>query len=187
MFLLAVAAIGGAAVLAFANLAAAARLAEPAVATETVVALLTGIAAVVAAFHLSLPDRSPRWALLPLPPALAWVASSGAECYADWVRNGAEGWEFGATFVCFRFIVAAGLPLGIALTFALRRAKPLEPVRVAAIGGLGVAALAAVLLQFFHPFDITFIDLGAHAAAIAVVVGVTSLTARLTERRGAAA
>jgi hypothetical protein len=36
--------------------------------------------------------------------------------------------------------------------------------------GLGVAALSAAILQFFHPFNITVMDLAAHLAAIALVV-----------------
>ena len=41
---------------------------------------------------------------------------------------------------------------------------------MAAFGTLGVAATAATLLQFFHPFDVTVIDLGFHVAAIALVM-----------------
>jgi hypothetical protein len=33
-----------------------------------------------------------------------------------------------------------------------------------------VASAAATLLQFFHPFDITLLDLGFHLAAVAFVV-----------------
>ena len=46
------------------------------------------------------------------------------------------------------------------------------------MGGLAAAALAAGLLEFFHPFDITIIDLAAHFVAVAVVVGVASLFGR---------
>jgi hypothetical protein len=69
----------------------------------------------------------------------------------------------------------------------LRRAAPLAPVRVAAVGGLGVAAIAACLLQFFHPFDVTLLDLSVHAVAIAIVIAVASLCARWPDRREARA
>ena len=36
-------------------------------------------------------------------------------------------------------------------------------------GGLGAASLAAFLLQFFHPFDVTFMDLAVHAFAVTLV------------------
>jgi hypothetical protein len=41
---------------------------------------------------------------------------------------------------------------------------------VAALGTLGVAATSAFILQFFHPFDVTAIDLALHLAAVALVI-----------------
>jgi hypothetical protein len=41
-----------------------------------------------------------------------------------------------------------------------------------------VASLAAFLLQFFHPFDVTFIDLGLHLAAVATVIVLARAAAR---------
>jgi hypothetical protein len=46
------------------------------------------------------------------------------------------------------------------------------------MAGLGVASLAAFLLQFFHPFDVTVIDLGLHLAGIATVVILARAAAR---------
>ena len=40
---------------------------------------------------------------------------------------------------------------------------------MALCGALGVAALAAFILQFFHPFDVTVIDLALHLAALATI------------------
>jgi hypothetical protein len=60
--------------------------------------------------------------------------------------------------------------LALSLIVLLRRAAPLAPVRVAAMGALGVAALAAAALQFFHPFEVIFMDLGVHLGAVALVV-----------------
>jgi len=144
---------------------------------------VTGIAAVLAAFELSLPDRAPAWALLPLPPLAAWIATSGYNCYRHWITFGPDGWELGESTHCFRFILSVSVPLGVTLWLLLRQARPLAPVRVAAVGGLGIAALAATLLQFFHPFDVTLMDLSVHAVAIAIVIAVSSLCARWSERR----
>src|SRR5262249_9638186 len=130
--------------------------------------LLTGIAAVLAAFELSLPDRRSGWALLPIPPLLLWVASSGYACYSHWIVLGPRVW-----WMCVRGPCVPVHPL------VRRRAQPLAPARVAALGGLGVAALAAFLLQFFHPFDVTFMDLAIHGLAVGIVVGVASLGSRL--------
>ena len=187
LWLLAVAAVAAAAILLFADLAiVAVRLHDPKLVIEMIATLLTGIAAVVAAFHLSLPDRSPTWALLPLPFLAAWIASSGYSCYRHWLSFGPGGWEIGESAQCFRFILAISLPLGISLLLLLRRAAPLTPVRVAAIAGLGIAAIAAFVLQFFHPFDVTFMDLAVHLVAVTIVVAAASLVERAAQRRAAA-
>lgn len=175
LWLLAAAGIGCLAILLFANLPLFAdRIAGPALAVEWAATLITGAAAVLAAFQLSLPDRSPAWALLPVPPLAVWIASSGYNCYRHWITAGPTGWELGESVNCLLFILAVSLPLALSLLLALRRARPLEPVRVAATGALGVAALAAAALQFFHPFDVTFIDLGVHLGTIALVVAAVS-------------
>ncbi len=183
LWLLTVAALGAVAILLFSDLGVfARRAADPKLRLELIGTALTGILAVVAAFELSLPDRTPAWALLPLPPLLLWIASSGYACYRHWIVLGPGGWEIGESAHCFRFILAISVPLGVSLVLLLRRAHPLTPGRVAAVGGLGVAAIAAFLLQFFHPFDVTFMDLGIHGAAVAIVVGVVSMGARLSPR-----
>lgn len=138
--------------------------------TELVATILTGITAAIAAFQLSLPDRSPRWLLLPLAPLAIWIASSGYSCYRQWLAFGADGWYIGDSANCIMFILVASLPLGASIFFLLRRASPLSPLPVAAMGGLAAAAMAAFALQFFHPFDVTFMDLGVHAAAITIVI-----------------
>ena len=175
LWLLVVAALGAIAIFLFSNLGVFMRRAQdPKLVLELIGTLLTGITAVIAAFHISLPDRSPAWALLPLPPLALWVASSGYSCYRHWITLGPGGWTLGEGADCFRFILGASVPLGISLLVLLRRTRPLAPVRVAAVGGLGVAGLAAFLLQFFHPFDVTFMDLTVHLTAVGVVVAAAS-------------
>jgi hypothetical protein len=70
------------------------------------------------------------------------------------------------------------VPLALFLYVVLRRARPLQPLPVAVTAALGVAALAAFVLQFFHPFDSTVIDLTMHAAAVLVVVGLAAAARR---------
>ena len=132
--------------------------------------LTTGCLAVLAAFHLSLPDRPLAWALLPLPSLGLWLVGSGTSCYRQWLIDRDGAWALGDSGHCFLFILAVGLPLGAMLLVALRRARPIAPLRVAITGGLGAAALAAFLLQFFHPFDVTLMDLTVHALAVAIIV-----------------
>jgi hypothetical protein len=154
------------------------KCADPKFVLELIGTVLTGIAAVVAAFYLSLPDRSGLWALLPLPPLALWLASSGYNCYREWITVGANGWSLGESSHCFGTILGFSIPLGIALFLVLRRARPIAPVPAAALGGLGIAGISAFLLQFNHPVDASFLDLGLHAAAIAIVVIASALAGR---------
>jgi hypothetical protein len=147
-------------------------------ALECAATLLTGITAVVAAFYLSLPDRSPLWRYAPLPPLLVWLTSSGAGCLQHGLGLGPPGQRFGESPGCFVFIVGASVPLAVVLYAVLRRSRPLEPLPVAIMGALGVAALAAFVLQFFHGFDTTVIDLAFHLAALGTVLAFANVAQR---------
>jgi hypothetical protein len=179
-----VALLGAAFVFAFSDFATFSRRAsDPKLAIELIGTLLTGVLAVIAAFELSIPDRPLTWAFLPAPTFLLWLGSSGYSCWRQIVVRGPNGWRAGEGADCFAWIVAFGVPLAVTLFMLLRKSHPLAPGPVAALAGLGVASLAAFLLQFFHPFDVTFIDLGLHLAAVATVV----IIARVAARPGLAA
>jgi hypothetical protein len=149
-------------------------------ALEMTAMLATGVLAIVAAFMASVPGRSRHWLLAPVAPFIAWMLFSGAGCYRDFVRTGLSGLEMGHSLDCLIFIVGVSLPLGATLVWLLSRARPIDPLPVAMLGGLGTAAIAAFILQFFHPFAVTFVDLAIHLVAIAAVVGVTALLNRRT-------
>jgi hypothetical protein len=151
-----------------------ARARDPRQMIELAATLATGILAILAAFEMSLPDRSRAWALLPAPALGVWVATAGLGCLASWVRGTPT--DMIETGECFTIIVATSLPLGLVLSWMLLRAKPLAPAAVAAMGGLGVAGIAAFLLQFFHPFDVTVIDLAVHAVAVGLVIVVSAVS-----------
>jgi hypothetical protein len=144
------------------------RMQVPRIALECVGSSLTALTAVFAAFELSVPGRSSRWAWLPLLPFLLWLGASGVGC----LHNGSGLHETpGAEGIpCFIFIAGVSVPLALALFWMLRRARPIAPLPVAIFGTLGVAAAAASLLQFFHPFDITVLDLAFHLAAVGFVI-----------------
>jgi hypothetical protein len=179
IWLATVAVVSGAAILLFADLkTAAARFQHARVAVEVLSTLLTGVAGVVAAFHLSLPDRSRAWALLPLPAAVAWLAASGLGCWQAWIARGPTGLKAGQSLHCFVLIVAMSVPVAGFLLWSLAKSRPLQPVSTASVGGLGAAALCAFLLQFFHPFEVTLVDLAYHLAAVGLVVSVASVLGR---------
>jgi hypothetical protein len=149
------------------------RIGSPRVLLECIATLLTAITGIIAAFELSVPGRSPRWALLPAAPFLLWLASSGLGC----LQNGLGG-SARESLHCFVFIAAVSVPLAASLLWMLRRARPIAPLPVAAVGALGAAATAAFVLEFFHPFDVTVIDLALHLAAVALVIAVLTFLRR---------
>jgi hypothetical protein len=131
---------------------------------------LTAVLAAVAAFELSLPDAPRAWALLPLPAALLWVGASGFGCLRVWIAPQSHVAVMSEARDCLMFIVFLSVPLSVLLLLMLRRAYPLYPGLTATIGGLSVAAAAATLLNFFHPYDAAATDLVVHAVAVALVV-----------------
>lgn len=133
-------------------------------------AILTSITAAWTAFLFNLPDRTRAWALLPMPPMALWVGASGMGCLREWSLP-----EFGEIpahemIDCFAIIVAVSIPLSVMMLFTLRRGYSLMPRAVLVFAGLSVAAAASVILQLFHPFDATAIDLAVHFLAIMIVV-----------------
>ena len=119
---------------------------------ETGAMLATAILALCGAFALSVPGGSRAWLAAPLPTFLMWIGLSGAGCYDLMLRRGLGGWGAVGDGDCFLFLLAASLAVGVPVLWLLSRARPIEPLAVATLGGLGVAATAAALLQFFHPY-----------------------------------
>ena len=141
---------------------------------------MTAILAAIAAFELSLPDASRAWAALPLPAALLWVGASGLGCLRDFIAPQSHVAVMSEMGDCLMFIVFLSVPLSALLFAMLRRGYPLYPGLTAVIGGLAVAAAAASLLNFFHPYDAAATDLLVHAVAVAVVIaGIRALSGRI--------
>lgn len=130
-------------------------------------ALLTGVAAAFAAFQLALPDRSPRWAVLPLPFAALWVSGLGLGCLRDLAEQGSLA--LGTSFGCTRFILGFGIPMTAVMLWMTRHAAPIRPGPVAALGGLAAAALASVGLSLVHHLDAAAMVLIWHGGSIALV------------------
>ena len=63
--------------------------------------ILTGACAAIAAFMLSLPDRSRLWPLLPVPALCAWLSAVGDQCLTDWIALDPGGMRLGETARCF--------------------------------------------------------------------------------------
>ena len=130
----------------------------------------TAMLGAVAVFHLCLPDGKSRWALLPLPGLALWIAGTGMGCFRSWVIPGLEPATLVEARTCFGFITLLSVPLSAMTILMVRRGYPLRPNLAAATGGLAVAAAAATLLNFFHPYDVGVTDIVVHVVAISLVV-----------------
>lgn len=162
----------------------AARLAVGFNLPQILAATATGILAAFAAFQLSLPERDRRWALLPVPTAIAWLATMGWGCLQDVARLGPEALRVGVSLPCLAFIVGLGMPLTVAMLWLARHAAWLRPGPVAALGGLSAAALASVGLSLIHHLDAAAMVLAWHGLSVLVVAGLASSLGPRLMRRG---
>jgi hypothetical protein len=131
---------------------------------------LTGILAAVAAFLVSLPDRSHWWILLPVPTLVVWIVTIGQQCLTNWVATGTDGMGFGETAECFATLGLTGLPLSLAMAAMLRYSAPLRPANVILLGSLAVAGMTATALSLFHPLDATVMILMFNLGAAVLIV-----------------
>jgi hypothetical protein len=154
------------------------RLHEPRFAAGLAGSLLTGILAAIAAFFLSLPDRSRLWLLLPAPALALWVVTIGYGCMTDWVDIGPDGVRLGSTLECFATLMIASLPLSAALLVMLRHAARLHPTMVGVMGGLATAGIAATALSLFHEIDATVMVLIWNLGAAALIVALGGILGR---------
>lgn len=140
--------------------------------------LATGITAVVAAFQLSLPDRSRLWRLLPVPASVLWLLTLGYGCFTDWVEYGPDGFVAGHSFKCLTTIIGTSVPLGLGLAWMLRHAGASRPVDTIVIAALGMAALSATGLSLYHDLDATLMIIVWHVVIASLVVAISRLRAR---------
>jgi hypothetical protein len=154
------------------------RLQQPTFVVSIAASLLTGILAAVAAFLVSLPDRSRAWLLLPLPALLVWISTIGYGCLTNWVDVEAGSLRLGEAARCFATLVLTGVPLSLLMFVMLRHAVPLRPSVVALTGSLAVAAITASALSLFHEFDATVMILIWNLGVAALLVGLGALLGR---------
>jgi hypothetical protein len=115
--------------------------------------------AAIAAFFVSLPDRSRLWLLLPVPTLVLWVSTIGYGCVTAWVGLGPDGIRLRDVAECFATLVLTSIPISAAMLLMLRHAAALRPTVVIMMGSLAVAALTATGLLIFHSLDATIMIL----------------------------
>ena len=154
------------------------RLRQPTFVGALAGALLTSVLAAVAAFHLSLPDRSRLWLLLPVPALVLWISTIGYGCLTDWLSVTPDGVRLGTTLECFATLVLASFPVSLALLVMLRHAARLYPTTVAMMGGLASAGIAATALSLFHELDASVMVLLWNLGTAALMVGLGGIFGR---------
>jgi hypothetical protein len=154
------------------------RLRDPVFAAGIARAALTGVLAAVAAFLVSLPDRSRLWLLLPAPAVVLWLTNIGYQCLGDWVSFGPEGVSIGEATRCLATLVLTSLPLSLAMLVMLRYAAPLRPTAVTCMGSLSVAAITATALSLFHSGDATLMIIMFNIGTATMFVGLGGLFGR---------
>jgi hypothetical protein len=110
---------------------------------------LTGVTAAVAAFQVSLPDRSRHWLWLPVVPILLWGTGFAVSCLSN------PGDIVGSLALlpesaCLATIVLTSAALIIVLLPMLRRVKTLRPRLTAWLGCLAVAGFADTAHLLVH-------------------------------------
>jgi hypothetical protein len=147
------------------------RLHQPAFVVGQVAALATGVFAALAAFMISLPDRSRWWLLLPAPMLAVWVSTIGYGCLTDWVSVGPQGIQIGETVRCFATLLLTSVPLSLAMLVMLRYAALLRAEAVAMTAGLAVAAMTTTALSLLHDLDATAMILMWNAGIVTLIAG----------------
>lgn len=154
------------------------KLCEPTFLIQLAASLLTGVTAAITAFHISLPDRSRAWLLLPLPTLLLWISSIGYSCLTNWVASVAGDPMLDESLRCFETVVLTSVPLSLMLLIMLRHAGPIRPVATAGVGALAVAALAATALSLLHDIDATTMVLIWNFGTVGLFVTIGSALSR---------
>ena len=146
------------------------RLRERAFRTSLATAVLTGALAAVAAFTVSLPDRSRLWLLLPAPALLAWIGTVTLGCLGNWITLDPAAMQMGEVARCFATLLLSGVPLSAAMFWLLRRTARLRPAGAVLAGAVSVAALTAAALSLLHAFDASLMVLAWNFGAAALVI-----------------
>lgn len=147
---------------------------------EMLAAAATGVLALVAAFHVGMPGRSWKWALLPLPTLAIWIAN---QCMGVAQQVHVHGTAFASTDLaagleCAGTILLVGVPLALASLWLLRHAAAVRPVSTTMLAVLGNTALVAAVVSMIHGPETALMMAFSHVGLVIVLL----LAARLFGR-----
>jgi hypothetical protein len=154
------------------------RMQDAVFAINMISSLLTGVLATIATFFASLPDRSRRWLLLPVPPLVVWLSTIGYQCFAGWVPVPPGAITVEAASGCLATLVLTSLPLSLLMLAMLRYTAALRPTSVILMGSLAVSAITATALSMFHPLDATAMILGWNLGTAVLFLGGAAIFSR---------
>ncbi|MBV1707339.1 MAG: DUF1109 family protein [Hyphomicrobiales bacterium] len=140
--------------------------------------VLTALGGTLAAFMLSLPDRSRRWLAAPVPGLVLWLASMGAQCASGWVTMAGSDMSQDPVLRCLATLLLASLPLSLSLVLLLRHVRLLAPLPVALSAAASVAAMAALALTLCHAIDASLMILAFNLGTLLVAGSVAAVLAR---------
>jgi hypothetical protein len=152
-----------------------AHLRQPVFLLSLAAALATGILAAIAAFMISIPDRSPWWGLLPAPALAVWLSTIGYGCLTGWVSMDPAGIHWGETARCFATLLLTSAPLSLAMLVMLRYAVLMRTQVVTAMGALAVAAMTSFALALDHDLDATVMILLWNLGTAALITAIGGL------------
>jgi hypothetical protein len=138
---------------------------------------LTGVTAALAAFHISLPDRSRRWLWLPLAPVLLWGTGFAVTCFTN-PGDIPGSLALLPESACLMTIVATSAGLIAVLLPMLRRVKTLRPNLTAWLGCLAVAGFADTAHLLVHTEQDSLIALTVNLVPCLVLVVFGGLAGR---------
>ena len=123
-----------------------------------------------------MPGRSPGWAWLALPPALAWFAGMGwgclAEARAGTLAFGLESWH------CALMITVVSTPMLLVMLLLVRHAGVLRPVPTAALAVLSAAGLSSAAVSLVHGQESAALTLLWHGGAVLLLCALAALSGR---------
>jgi hypothetical protein len=151
---------------------------DPAYWVQLAGAWLTGAAATLAAFEVSLPDRPRAWLLLPLPGAVLWLSGFAVGCLGHWIAIPPGAPIAHDSMRCLETIIMASVPMAVVLWLMLRRARPLRPSATALVAALAVAAFADTAHLLIHVVEASLLVLLVNLVPVALIVAGLSLFGR---------
>ncbi|MCF7221876.1 NrsF family protein [Marilutibacter chinensis] len=154
-------------------------LRAPAPRLEWIASVLVGVLAAYATFQVSVPGRSPRWALLPLPALALWLGGMGWGCLQEVARLGPAALALHAgSAECAQAIALTSLPLSLVMLLLVRHAGVVRPAITATLATLSTAALASAGVGLIHAGETMLMVLLFHFGMVAVLSGLSLVFSR---------